>query len=327
MNAVRQPLHPPTRIILPWQALDGMYTLIRSMNMMSSRKTRFCPRLFLVFLFGSLAGAYGASPVNVLVAVPPYVEIARALGGDAVTVQTLLEAGESHESFAPTPGRVLGWRHAELYWSIGLDFESQWLPKLQTLASGMEVVDSPLDLHAGPAGHDHAHGHAHGDAHAWLDPSLMRVQARAFVEHLITLRPERRAEFEANLEAFERHSRALEEKIASRLAPYKGSRFYVYHGAFDYFAAAFGLEQVALQRGARPPSVRELAELIEQARADGATVVFVQPQESVAAARKLARAIGAEVISLDPLAADWDANLLAIAAALEIDFARRPPGP
>lgn len=262
-----------------------------------------------------------------LVAVPPYIELARSLGGDLVEVTALLESGESHESFAPTPSRVLGWHRADLYWSVGLDFEKQWLPKLRTVAPDLRVIDPPEPARRhGKTAHD-AHAHHHEDRHSWLDPKSVAVEAEAFVQSLVRLRPAREAQLRANLAAFQSRCRKLDEAIADRLVAYRGSRIYVYHGAFDYFAEAYGLEQVALQVGARPPSVRELAELIRKAREDGATAVFVQPQESPAAARKLAQAIGAELVTIDPLAVDWENNLRAIAKKLEADFARRSPQP
>ena len=50
--------------------------------------------------------------------------------------------------------------------------------------------------------------------------------------------------------------------------------------------------------------------------AHGVTVVFVQPQMSARQAQAIAQANGGEVAALDPLAADWAANLENAAKAL-----------
>lgn len=52
-----------------------------------------------------------------------------------------------------------------------------------------------------------------------------------------------------------------------------------------------------------------------QGRGEGVRVVFVQPQFSEKSAQVIARQLGASVVRLDPLAADWDDNLRRAARA------------
>jgi zinc transport system substrate-binding protein len=53
--------------------------------------------------------------------------------------------------------------------------------------------------------------------------------------------------------------------------------------------------------------------LIEQARRDQIRVVFIQPQSDPRFAEQIARAIGGQVIAIDPLAPEYVANLRAVA--------------
>ena len=54
---------------------------------------------------------------------------------------------------------------------------------------------------------------------------------------------------------------------------------------------------------------RQLARLIERAKAANVKVIFVQPQFSEKSAEAVAEAIGGVVIPMDPLARDYLANL------------------
>jgi len=56
--------------------------------------------------------------------------------------------------------------------------------------------------------------------------------------------------------------------------------------------------------------------LMERARADGAKVIFVQPQFSSKGAQAIADAIGATVVPIDPLARDYLDNLEQVAEAV-----------
>ena len=53
--------------------------------------------------------------------------------------------------------------------------------------------------------------------------------------------------------------------------------------------------------------------MIEQARRDNVRVIFVQPQFDRKSAQRIAQAIGARVVAIDPLSADYAENLREVA--------------
>ena len=99
----------------------------------------------------------------------------------------------------------------------------------------------------------------------------------------------------------------------------------MFHPAFGHFAAAYGLVQVSVETGGHEPGPRHLAEVIERARALGVRSVIVQPQFSRKSAETVAEAIEADIVVLDPLAADYEANFLNIAQTLADLFAAESP--
>ncbi|MDI9570980.1 MAG: zinc ABC transporter substrate-binding protein [Pseudomonadota bacterium] len=181
----------------------------------------------------------------------------------------------------------------------------------RTAARGGEAAGKP-----GTAPHPPKDGQA-PDPHIWLDPRLVKIQARNIHAALCRLDPAHRQEYGANLRAFQADLDRVDARIARALAPLKGKRMYVYHPAFGYFAAAYGLIQVPVEWGGREPSARRLASLIAAARRDGVKVIFVQAQFPAKSAAAVARAIGGAVAPIDPLARDYLDNLNRIAAAVE----------
>ena len=95
------------------------------------------------------------------------------------------------------------------------------------------------------------------------------------------------------------------------------------HPAWAYFARAFGVEQVSVEVEGKEPTARQLAALVERAKADGARVVFGEPQTSGTAAAALARQIGARVLLLAPLSAHYIGALAR--SSEEIAAALSPP--
>ena len=127
---------------------------------------------------------------------------------------------------------------------------------------------------------------------------------------------EANADIDANLAALNADLDAVDAELKETLAPMKGETFYVYHGAFAYFAQAYGLTQKAIEVSGREPSPKQVAELAKQAKEDGVELIFVQPQFDQASAISLADTIGGRVHSLDPLERDVIANLRTIAEAI-----------
>jgi zinc transport system substrate-binding protein len=120
---------------------------------------------------------------------------------------------------------------------------------------------------------------------------------------------EHRPEIAANLKSLLDDIGRLDVEIRERLEPHRGGRFWVFHPAWGYFADDYGLRQVAIEREGKEPTPQELGELIHDARAEGVRTIFVQPQFSEASAEIVAHEIGAQLVTLDPLAADWPASL------------------
>jgi len=151
------------------------------------------------------------------------------------------------------------------------------------------------------------------DPHVWLSPRLVKVQAQTIYEALVELAPEHEAAFKANLDAFVDDIDGLDNDIRQTLSGVTQRDFIVFHPAWGYFARDYDLQQIPIEVGGREPSAQELAQLISTAQAEGIHVVFAEPQFSTASAETIAKAIDGQVLLIDPLAADWLANMQSVA--------------
>ncbi len=160
--------------------------------------------------------------------------------------------------------------------------------------------------------HDH-HGDAYGtlDPHIWLDPALVKIQAAHIRDGLSKADPAGAQEYAANAAAFMQELGALDSELRAILSvlPEDRRTFLVFHPSWGYFAKAYGLTQASIEVEGKEPSPKDMARIIAMGKETGAKVVFVQPQFSEKSASVIAKQIGAQVVRLDPLAADWSANL------------------
>tara|TARA_R110002096_G_scaffold4493_16_gene20921 strand:+ start:22748 stop:23668 length:921 start_codon:yes stop_codon:yes gene_type:complete len=266
----------------------------------------------------------------VYVPVPPYEFVFERLAGNLIDLRVIVGPGDDPHSYSPTPRQVADMAKANLLCSGELGFEGNYFvalgdgtdgPKELNLLAGLELLEGHCDhpSHQTETTEDD-HGHDHeelNDPHVWLSPRALMVQSERIATELKAVLPaEGAAEIDANLAGFKEELGALHEELSAQLARYKGQKFYVYHGAFAYFARDYGLEQVAIELGNRSPTPKQLADIAKQAKAEDVKLVFVQPQFDETSAAALAESIGGNVAPLDPLEKDVIANLRSLAKTI-----------
>lgn len=246
-----------------------------------------------------------ASRPVVAVSVAPQAYVVKKIAGDLVGVNVTLPPGVEAHSYEPSLKVLSAISDASLYVKVGhpkFTFEQSWLGNLLRDRPGLPVVDSMRGVVVDE-----------GDPHVWLAPSHVRAMARNIAAALSDLLPDHRDEIARGLQSFENEVTTLDDDIRRTLANRHGNRFFVFHPAWSYFAAEYGLEQVAIEREGREPDPKALATIMSQAHSAGVKIIYVQPQHSSASARLIADEIGARLETIDPLAYEWTENLRSVA--------------
>jgi len=307
--------------------------------------SRFCAILMTaVFLATGCAEEENAGddgkPV-VFVSVMPQAFLAREIAGDTLDIQVMIPPGQSPHSYSPTPKQIVKLDQAKLYLSVGVPFENQLLPRLDSIknieiintARGIEHIAMTKHDHHDDHGHDHGHHHDHGhgdehaemlDPHLWMSPRLASEMAISMTEAFKKQWPDHAQTFDQNLTSLVSELQTLDQEISAKLAPYAGRGFYIYHPALGYFARDYQLEQLSIEIKGQSPGPRHVAKIIQQALKDDVQVIFVQPQFSVATAQTIADQINGVVVPIDPLSDQYIENLHEIANAMVEAFAKAP---
>ena len=247
--------------------------------------------------------SHGSGKITVFTSILPQEYFVERIGGDRVEVQALVTPGSSPATYEPTPRQMADLSEAKLFFRIGVPFENTFVPKVEGATEGLRIIDTRRGITL-----------RGNDPHIWLNPRLVKVQARTIAEGLIEMDPAGEATYEANLAAFLHDLDALDTDLAEALAPIKGKTFMVFHPAWGYFADAYGLEQEPIESEGKEPTGRQLARMIEMATDQGVRVIFVQPQFDRSSAERIAEAIDGVVVAIDPLARDYVGNLERVAA-------------
>jgi zinc transport system substrate-binding protein len=270
------------------------------------------------------AGA-GAGPLQVTASLPPLAWLADRVGGGRIETTVMLPPGASPHAWEPSPRQMGGLTAADLVVAVGdphLAFEQRQVERLLAERPDVPVVRLTEAVAAERTSEDHRAAHLderetrHEDPHLWVAPDHLRAGARAVAAALERADAAGADTYRGNLAALESELDALDADLRAAFAALDPPAFLVQHPAWGHLAAQHGLEQVAIEEEGKEPSPQRLVAVIERARRDGLRVVLVQPGVSDAAARAVAREVGAEVVTADPLAYDVPAALRGFAAAV-----------
>ncbi|POF86921.1 zinc ABC transporter substrate-binding protein ZnuA [Pseudomonas putida] len=284
-----------------------------------TRRVFTVPR-FLV-LFVALLACSAHADVRVLTSIKPLQQIAAAVQDGVGSPEVLLPPGASPHHYALRPSDVRRVADADLLYWIGPDMES-FLPRVlgsrskQTVAvqslKGMHLRHFGEDSHShdeagqDEADHDeHDHDHRPGslDAHLWLSSVNARVIAGQMAADLSKLDPANAAHYQSNLNAFNARLDALDQRIKTRVAGIADKPYFVFHEAFDYFEAAYGLKHTGVFSVASEvqPGVQHVAAMRKRLQEVGKTCVFSEPPLRPRLAETLTAGLPVRLAELDAL--------------------------
>jgi len=272
-------------------------------------------RSFLLFLFIS-NNAFADNKLSVFVTILPQKYFVEQIGGGLVKVSVLVQSGKGAETYEPTPRQMTEFSQAKLYFSIGMPFEEVWLPKLKANNPQMRFINARenLTLRTLETLHHHAdHDHGLYDPHIWLNPAFVEIMAKQIQTNLSNLNPENSQQYQINTDKFIQKLKQLDQNIRVLFKDLKNRKFMVFHPAWGYFADAYQLQQIPIEMEGKEPSSKTLGLLIEKAKQEKISVIFVQQQINRRPAESIAKAVNAQVIPVDPLAENYIENLFQVA--------------
>jgi zinc transport system substrate-binding protein len=230
----------------------------------------------------------------------PVAEFARQVGGDRVTVTTLVTPGLEPHDYDPTPREMSAIYKSNVLVYNGAGFEP-WVEKIKQdlTESGVWLAETSSGIplrHAG-AGHDDH------DPHIWLDPLFAIRQVENIKDSLIKADPGHETIYKANAAAYIAKLKALDNSFSTGLATCQLREVIASHQSLGYLAARYKFEVVGLA-GLSPddePSPGELAAAAEYAQTHGITHVFLETLANPKLTQTLASEVGAKAIAFNPL--------------------------
>lgn len=269
---------------------------------------------------------------NVVASIKPVHSLVASVMAGVGEPTLIVKGSASPHTYALKPSDAGALESADIVFWTGHGMELFLADALETLATGatvVELAESPgitllpvreggafeahahegedheheehdHDEHAEHEGHDHAHGE--GDMHFWLDPENAKLMVTQIATTLAEADPGNATIYQANAEAELVKLDELEAELAATLAPVADKPFIVFHDAYQYFEARFGLNlagSVTVTPDVMPGAAR-IDELKAKVAELGATCVFAEPNFEPTIIAAITEGSAAKSGTLDP---------------------------
>ena len=253
-----------------------------------------------------------AEPLKVVASFSILGDMVREVGGDAVSVTTLVGPDGDAHVYQPSPADAKAVAQADVVVLNGLGFEP-WGDKLlkasgtkATVAKAAQGVKARKMEAEEEHDHDHGkdeHGHEHGgkvtDPHAWQDLANGKLYVANIAKALSAARPAEAAAIVGRADAYAKRLTDLDVWVRSELGaiPKVSRKIITGHDAFGYFGAAYGvafLAPVGISTEAEP-TPKDVAKLVRQMKAEKVKAVFVENMSDPRLVEQLAKDAGGVV--------------------------------
>ena len=227
---------------------------------------------------GMLSNGVMAKTLNVVTSFSILGDITQEVGGDHVNVTTLVGPDGDPHTFEPSPKDSAALSKADVVVVNGLGLEG-WLDRL-VKASGFkgQLVVASTGVKTHTLEED---GKIVTDPHAWNSAANGALYAQNILNGLVKADPEDKAALEASGQPY----------IAQLTRNVLTS-----HDAFGYFSRAYGVTFMAPQglSSESEASAAQVAEIINQIKADGVKTWFMENQLDPRLVKQIATATGAQ---------------------------------
>jgi len=290
-----------------------------------------------VLLLTAAAGVtQAASKLNVMTATQDLASLAREVGGDLVSADSIAMGYQDPHFVEPKPSFLLKLQKADLLVVVGLQLEIGWLPPLITQSrnakiqvGGLGYLDMSqycqiLEIPTGQVTRAMGDVHPLGNPHYWLDPENGRRIARELAAKFSEMQPANATAFAERFADFDKRLSTAEKGWEARMAPYRNRKVVTYHRSWPNFCERFGLEVVDYvePKPGIPPTPSHTLEVINTMKREGIKLILVEPYFDLRAPNKIAQDVGGQVAVLLPSVGgvkqvtdyfqlfDYDINLL-----------------
>lgn len=280
-----------------------------------------CALVLMVSGCGGGAASSSGCTRMVTVSVPPLEYFVRAIAGDSVAVNTLMDANSDPETFQPGMGLMRNVNRSDLLMVTGvIPFENDLVKGIGRNVPDLKICDVGKGVEYMYGTHSHSHGeavhaeepHSHNhagepDPHIWSSVKNARIISDNMLARLSEAYPDLAGYFSGRHGVLKARLDSLDAEYVERLAAHPA--FVIWHPSLSYFARDYGLEQIAFNLENKETSPLRLRQATDHALDHAPAAFFVPAGLPANRVTAISDILGLEPVEVNLMDADWEGQM------------------
>jgi len=282
-------------------------------------------KIFVIFILGVM-GISTMFGIKVSTSIVPYYLLVKEIILKTDEVNLIIPEGKSPHTYALTPREIISLYESDIIIANGFDSEifieklfdnlekrnikifyaSSTIPIKHLVEMGEHHHDSEdnEDQHHHSDSEDEDDHHSHKlNPHIWMNPYFIyEYVIDGIVNELVKLNSSFSPTYINNARVLKERLKKLDEEL-KMISENLNASIITFHDAFPYFANRYDIE-IAFVVQSSPgvdPTPRELTEMINHINEHNVRAIFIEPQLSDRAAKRISDSAGIKIGILDPL--------------------------
>lgn len=222
-------------------------------------------------------------------------DMAQAVAGDALAVDSITRIGAEIHGYEPVPSDIVKAQSADLILYNGMNLErwfDQFLSSVEDVPS-VVLTDNieAIAIAEGPYADK-------PNPHAWMSPQNALIYVENIRQAFVELDPDNAETYNANAVAYSEQLKAIDQQLETELSalPENERVLVSCEGAFSYLARDYGLEEIYIWpiNAERQSTPKQIKAVIDKVSANEVPTVFCESTVSDEGQKQIAQATGAQ---------------------------------
>lgn len=229
--------------------------------------------------------------ISVTVSIEPLREFAEIVGGDKVSVKTMVPQGTEPHDFEPKTQDLIELNKSKVFVYNGLGME-HWIDQVLNTIENKElkVVDASKGCDVLKEGDKI-------DPHLWLSLEGAKVEARNIKDALVSVDSSNKDYYEENFNKFSKELDSLKGEYIEKFNSLENKDFVTGHAAFGYLCREFSLKQISVENlfGEGEITPQKMQDIVKFCKENNIKTVFMPELSSEKISQTLAKEIGGKI--------------------------------
>ncbi len=260
-----------------------------------------------IFTMGFLTLCIFASQLfakdTLIVSIPPQKYFIEQIAKDNFTIKIMMDDNLDPTTYKPTAQQYVWAENAIAYFKIGLYDEKKWVHSIKERNHILQTFDTTLNIKVNPI-----------DPHIWLDPMLVRIQAKNILNGLIKIDVKNKEIYTKNYFTFVNKVSSLDYQLRTIFKSNLRNHFIVFHPAWGYFVKRYKLKQLEITADPLLTDKDNIVKIINQINKYASNILFIPKYYfPKTLSEKINNNTKIVSVAVSPLEYDWANNLLNVA--------------